>query len=500
MKNIILIFSLLIVSIACNAQSAYYGAIYINTIDSAFLGKVINMEKQKDSEITNIIYYSHNEKIQLNALDNFLKNPFTQKINTLDFNIIQSAFDKYYQAAKIQLLFDLDITAQPAKVLAFAPQAFKANTPHVQYDLNFRENSENYYLTIPYRPEQTTAYMNTFKDAATRTTGELQIFFPQTTQKLNYSDLSQFPDFGNGFKKAFTEDLKNVFRNVFNYIDNYPQNAIPDINTSYLKEKNISSIKANDNYYPFKLTVETMEMATVGYDPVSLINYLDNKYYSPAAFFLTTKTVLDKIGISLHGLNLIQSALRDTSNSNKANIWITMEQLNVLNNNEKRYFAGLIYQRDVEYFNKLYNFNSSTPSSLIINKIEQVVTPVLEQLSAIQNFINDNPSKERKENYPLFLSLNCNLLTNNPFLPSEVKPLFTNRTDLLMVYENMHNHNFNSNTYYTLKILNELQQTKQDFNREFRIIENYSAFMNDIVSAHNSDDLEQIIKKYIPKK
>ncbi len=501
MKKFAFIALLTTIAGRAGAQSSYYGSIYLNGVDTVFLSKVINMERQKDSEITSVIYYSQNEKAQLGYLDTFLRRPFSHHVGTLDYNVIQAAFDKYYQSGKIQLLYDLDISAQPTKVLAFGLQPFNSVTPAVQYETNLAETGIHYYSATPFRPKQTADYMNTLRDAA-RTVGELQIFFPETFDKMRYSNSSQFPDFGDSYKKIFSEDLENVFSNMFNYIENYPQNAVPDIECTFLKEKTVTSIKNSDYYFPLKFTVELFDKVTSGYNPVSLLNYLDKKYYVAAAMSQSKRTTKEKMGVALHGMNLIQSALRDTASAakRKANIWISFEQLNALNDAEKKYFLGLVYQKDATYFDKMFNFTAKTTDSGIMATLDPYVSSVLEQLTALQEFVNAGSAKGKKGNYLRFLNLNYNLVMSNPFLPQEVKPYFANTGDLLYIYDNVHNHTYGTSLYYTLKILNGLQQSKQEFSREMRVVETYAGFLSDIVNANNSEQLQAVLEKYIPKK
>jgi len=68
------------------------------------------------------------------------------------------------------------------------------------------------------------------------------------------------------------------------------------------------------------------------------------------------------------------------------------------------------------------------------------------------------------------------------------------------VYENAFSGNYQTNLYYTLKIVNELQQSKQEFSKEMHNMEQVNKFMLDIASTSNQADLEEVLKKYVPKK
>lgn len=483
-------------------QSCFYGSQYINSIDSVFLIRVMSMERQKDSEITNVVFYSQHERQQLAYLDKFLKNPFTQSIGALDFNLIQSAFDKYYQAAKIQLLYDLDVTAQPAKVLGFSAQPFREYTPAVQFDVRLSGGSVHCYNAKPYREDPTIAYMNAFRETA-RNLGELRILYPETSRMMKYEEQNdKFPDLGNMYKKMFTEDLKNIFSNFYNYIEHYPANAIPDIETVFLKEHNISIIRNSDNYTPFCISVGTLDKMTNGASPVNLINSLDQKYYSASALGKPKKTVSEMAGIALHGLNLIQTALRDTitGRKDKASFWISMEQLKSLNASQQRYFIGLIYQKDILFFNQVLNITYPTTEKTIIAAMEPYVLSVLEQLLALQDFLNAKPGNGGRTDYRKFMELNYNIVTDNMFMPPEVRVYFHNSVDLFHIYENVFNNNYQTTLYYTLKILNELQQSKQEFSKEMHTVEQYNRFMLDIAATDNNDQLKEVLKRYVPKK
>ena len=408
MRKLLLAICILGCAVCGNAQSCFYGAQYVNGVDSVFLIKVMNMERQKDSEITNVVFYSQHERQQLGYLDKFLKNPFSQNLGTLDFNLIQSAFDKYYQAAKIQLLYDLDVTTQPTKVLGFSMQPFREFTPVSQMEVRLSAGSVHCYNAEPYREEPTIAYMNAMRESA-RTMGELRILYPETFRMIKYEEQNdKFPDLGNMYKKMFTEDLKNIFHNLYKYIEHYPTNAVPDIETIFIKEHNIAIIRNSDNYTPFRISVETLDRVTDGANPVNLMNFLDQKYYSVSSLEKPKKTVSEMAGIALHGLNLIQTALRDTITVHKDRMscWISPEQLKAMNTSQKRYFYGLLYQRDIAYFNHVLNINYPASESSIMNAMEQYVSSILEQLLTLQDFVNAKPGNGGMADYRKFLELN----------------------------------------------------------------------------------------------
>ncbi len=503
MKKLFLGFCLLGSVFLAGAQNCYYGAMYINSIDSVFLVKVMNMERQKDSEITSVVFYSQHERHQLANLDKFLKNPFAQNIGTMDFNLVQSAFDKYYQAAKIQLLYDLDVTAQPAKVLGFSAAPFRENNPVAQMDIHLSgSGTTRYYNAEPYREEPTIAYVNGMRDAA-RTLGELRILYPETFRMMKYEEQGpRFPDLGSMYKKMFNEDLKNIFTNFYTYLEHYPSNSVPDIETIFIKEHNISIIRNSDNYTPFRISVEALDRVTNGTNPVNLVNFLDQKYYTVASLEKPKKSVAEMAGIALHGLNLIQTALRDTTTGRKehAGFWITMEQYKALNPNQKRYFFALIYQKDMTFFNHVLNLTYPTSENAIVSALEPYVTSVLEQLSTLQDFVNARPANGGGTDYRRFLEINYNLITANMFMPQEVRGYFNNSGDLFRIYENMFSGNYNTNLYYTLKILNELQQSKLEFSKEMHTVEQYNRFMLDIAATENNAQLQDVLKRYVPKK
>jgi|GEM_PF-6715227 len=504
MRKLFVLAMLLAAGFNCYAQNPYFGAKYLNTVDSVFLVRAMNMEKQKDSEITNVIFYSHQERNQMINLNKFLKNPFAPNLNDVDYNVLQSAFDKYAQASKMEMLYDLDITAQPKQVLGYTVQPFRYNEPVIQYELNLPPVAEahQYYTAVPFRPEQTNIFFNNFKETA-RTTGELRILFPETFKMFKYNDPAEaFPDFGNTIKKMFIDDLSNVYKNLVRYIDNYPANAIPDIETAILKERNITALKADDKYAAFKFTNEIIEKVLAGYNPVSLINYYDNKYYDPAVLTHPTKTFSDKMAIAWHGLDLIQWALRDTAapHSHAANFWISWEQLNDFKGSEKRYFYALLYQKDPQYFNQLLKLSFPCPDYAIVNAMEPYVTGQMEQLMAIQQFINSSPDRNMNDNYRKYLELNIKLITANAFTPAEAKAYFTNLNDILTVYDNMHNQDYTTNVYYTLKILAELQQTKPEFGKEMHTIQKTAAFMMEVAALNTPEQLTEMLKKFVPKK
>ena len=515
----IIAFSIFFVIIqSANAQNAFYGAIYLNSIDTLLLDKVINMEKIKDSEIINVINYTKAEKIQLNNLDTFLKHPFSQNINTqIDFNLILSAFEKYSQTCKIQLLFDLDITTTPAHVLTSTLPSFKTISSNPQLETNLNDGAAKYYNGTVYKEPQTVRFMNEFKNATTQIK-EMQILFPNTSKKLKYEELVKFPDLGNAYKKVFNEDLKNSFNNMLSYIDNQTT-TIPDSEMSFLRIKHVAAIKNSDYYFPLKISYETINRISNGYNPVTLINFLDQKFFNTNIYEHKQQTVKDKVIMALHGLNIIQTALRDTTdatNKKVSDLWISFEQLNQFKNNEKKYFIGMIYQRDKKFFNEYFKFNFQqnaknsksndsiakiTTDSAVIYSIEPIVNAVLEQLTNMQEFLNSNNGKGKKENYLKFLDMNFNLIASNAFISPETKSYFSTSNDIVYIFDNIHNANYSNTLFYTFKIISEMQQSKKEFTSDMRIVENYANFMSDIINSTNSDQLEEVLVKYInPKK
>jgi hypothetical protein len=344
--------------------------------------------------------------------------------------------------------------------------------------------------------------MNAFRDAA-RNLGELRILYPETFRMMKYEEQAdKFPDLGNMYKKMFSEDLKNIFPVLCNYIDHYPANALPDIETVFLKEHNITMIRNSDNYVPFRISVETLDRMTNGTNPVNLMNFLDQKYYSAASLEKPKKSVAEMAGIALHGLNLVQSALRDTltSRADRASLWISMEQLRGMAPSQKRYFYGLMYQRDVAYFNHVLNITYPTTENTIITAMEPYVTGILEQLLTLQDYLNARAGRNGHLDYRRFLELNYAVVTANPFMPQEVRAYFANSGDLFHLYENRFNDHPATNLYYTLKVLNEMQQSKAEFSKEMHTVEQYNRFMLDIAGTDNNDQLKDVLKRYVPKK
>ena len=400
------------------------------------------------------------------------------------------------------MLYDLDVSAQATKILGYAAQQFNPYSPvTTQYELYLGEpKTELVYNTMPYRAEEVGTYMAGIKESG-RTLSELRLFFPDTYRKIKTTEsASQFPDFGTLYKKLITNDLENAFSNVVNYIDQYPNNALPDNESSFLKSQTIANIKATDNYFAFKMLVDVLEKANSGYNPINLISYLDNKYYTNSGIVQPAKTMKDKIGVAMHGFYLVASALRDTNSNTtyKASFWLTQEQLNNLTPTENRYFMALVYQKDPRFFNQFFNQGNPVAGSVFPTLITPYISSVLEQLTAIQDFINANPGQSGNEVYTRFLRLYSNILTNNPFLPQDLKLLFANSNDLFSLYENKYNHYTGTNIYYIFKILSDLNQNKQESVHEMHTVENHATFFSDIANCNNQEQLNMTLDKYLP--
>src|SRR3546814_15946442 len=93
--------------------------------------------------------------------------------------------------------------------------------------------------------------------------------------------------------------------------------------------------------------------------------------------------------MTIHGVNFLQSNLRDTSKTmgdRFSNVWIDLEQLSMLDTErEIRYFVGCLYQQDRSFFNALYDDEAYRQAAIQTEFIRQRLVPLINSLRTIQD-------------------------------------------------------------------------------------------------------------------
>jgi hypothetical protein len=477
------------------SQNAFYDAQYLVTLPSE------SIEKVEAAAASGEIDLSPSEKAALADYKTFLADPFKSTCTHLDINLLKSSIAKY-NAAKLE-----------ASVRAFAPGAAAALAliPNIlgggfsltaEQQTNIIDGLSKYYAE-EFKKAQLITYMKVFESTIGKI-GELQVLFPSTYVKLQNADPSKFPELGSEYKSIFDEDLKMLLDHLIDHIEHYTTPAAPDPEKMVLlTQKNNDLIKHHEYYGCFKITADMASKMMNNYHPSDLFNYLDDKYYTTAALAASNKT--EKFELIIHGLNLIQRNLLDTARSKSSpysNIWVNAEGLKNLNTVEEwKYFAGLIYQQDPEFFKKMLwdpasDVFDAAGAAARIKRIRETMDPIIASLRELQSLRDDLNKDNLKDNYLSYTNLVLKSLQSANYLNEDFKKYLTLASYTLNIYDNARKKDYNNSTYYTILIIKQLLGG-QSSDKLFMALDQYGGFMTDVLNAKNSDEVKETIKKNV---
>ncbi len=509
MKKVVLIL-LFSISFFCSfGQIALYDAQYLCKINTADLNAI----KKAETEIG----LSNYEKDIVNNYTRFLEYPFSDNIKNLDINTLKGIVKKYdaflenqYQNAVIASI------DKNNKALPFLPLISTIAGGGLSLDADQQTkiiDGITKYYAEEFQKAQLLTYLQTFKNTIGEI-GEMQVLFPQTYTKLQSADPSKFPDLGNEYKSIFNDDLYKIPEHLIAHIENHTakNNAALEMHLKWLKAENLSKIKENDYYECFKINADIGQKLINNYHPVDLYNFLDKSYqYSPSLLQSHSKTS-EKIKIALHGLNLIQMNLLDTikRETSPKNLWINLYNLPALEKKlEWVYFAGLLYQKDREFFNYFFWEAQDLPPDAIVDThiedMQKKITNILSVLGEMQDFRANLNTENLRENFPTYMGLVIKTVlavgnsTENGDAPSRNLMRFSQVAGHTMnLYDNARKKDYSNSFYYTLEIINSLiADDKNDYMEITNKIDNYSSFMAEAINTKNSDEIKECIKKYV---
>lgn len=251
------------------------------------------------------------------------------------------------------------------------------------------------YLAEEFKKGMTASYMMGFEKTLGQV-GELQVLFPSTYAKLKSADISKLPDLGKGIKVTFANDLRDMLHNLLDHIENYEYSDV-QLPMKILDEVTTRKIKKSTVYPIAKLGMEIGDGLIQGVHPSEILSTLNEQY--PWGKEGNTNS----LGVLIHGVYLIESNLRDTStieNPDKKKYWISASQVAAMSPEEMKYFFGIIYQADTEYFEYLSKKYLVDPNSSLHPMqalLVRVLNGVLPKLGRIQELVR-NRSYETDEN------------------------------------------------------------------------------------------------------
>ncbi|MBQ4819624.1 hypothetical protein [Aquimarina sp. MMG016] len=472
------------------AQNAYYDALFLKTISADGLDEVKNANGQG-------IFLTDEEIIQIDYAKDFLTNPFKDFSTYFDVSLVRSAINKYNKAFE----FTDGMGFAGGGALGIIANAISGDFSLSAEDQTKILDGLTKYYAEEFKKAQLLTYMQTFESTIGQI-GELQVLFPNTFEKLKNTNPSKFPELGDEYKEIFNQDLKALIDNLIKHVENHKKTDALESKLKFLNEANNSNIKNKSYYGTLKISADISSKLINNYHPVDLFNYLDEIYYKES--YLSGATKLDeKLGVIIHGVNLFQRNLLDTSKVKTAqfsNVWLNHEKFNKINTlQEWKYFAGLIYQQDKKFFKKVLfdptkaGFDFSTTE---IQSIKETYIKLLSSLNQVQEFRNNLTEDNLNDNYLEYMKIVTNVFQNANYNNEDISKFLTISNYALHLYDNARSKDYSNSIHYLTLILNEFLGTNATYLETMQKIDQYGTFMTDVIDSEDSDEVKEVIKKH----
>lgn len=481
------------------AQNAYYDALFFKTISKDGLTEI---EKSNGKGI----FLTDEEITQIGYAKDFLDNPFKDFSTEFDVSSVRSALNKYNRA----FAFTGGMGFNGGGALGIIANAISGDFSLSAEDQTKVLDGLTKYYAEEFKKAQLLTYMQTFESTIGEV-GELQVLFPNTYEKLKNTNPSKFPELGDEYKEIFSQDLKALLDNLINHVENHKNTDALEGKLKFLNSTNTALIKSKPYYGSLKLSADISSKLVNNYHPVDLFNYLDGTYYKPS--YLTSASKLDeKLGLIIHGVNLFQKNLLDTTKTKStqfSNVWLNYEEFNKINTLEEwKFFAGLIYQQDKEYFKKIIfdptivNFDFSKSE---MEKIKNVYVSILSSLNIIQEFRNSFDEDALNNNYVEYMEIVLDVFQEiikteaferAGFDYDDISKFLKISDYTLQIYDNARSNDYSNSIYYVTLILNEILDANATYLETMQQIDQYGTFMTDVINSENSDEVKEVIKKH----
>ncbi len=361
------------------------------------------------------------------------------------------------------------------------------------------------FLADRFKEDITALYINKFRKKLD-SIPELKALYPKTHSFLKSADVFNYRSLGNDFKEVFEEDLKNTLVNLGNYIEG--NEDLKDV----LKNKKV--------YYPFDFALSLSDKLVKGHHPVEILDFLEGKYKDdPDLGFKNYYNIV-------YGLNILQNNLqRKKSNELSTdftlvkqfeNIWLRFSDLKKLDSPKKiEYFMALIYNQNPTYFTDVLKINKENANDFFKNTIY----PITELLNTIEN-IQSKEKSMTADDYVDVMTNSLNLLklinkkeeeiyrltdlsfknANGTKVEIDVLDLIEKVNDL---YKSIQTKDYGyivtNSLYITEKVLLTSGESKANIVKVTQAMSKYGGFMVDIVTADDSDEVKEAIKKNVTK-
>jgi hypothetical protein len=434
MKYITLLVAILLsCSIGTHAQNAFFDAKYVAGFDPRWLSSVedsadgqyvkysisynkIEYNEKLKKEISNSfpisLHLSEDENKALRNFKAFLASPFDKGIQPIDVARIRTAVEKLRVAQQNKLELENNGTYKEAKavgtaalaglsaVLGLIPQlnggAGKGLSVSKEQQSVIIDGIARYYAA-EFKKAQTLSYMRILTKMLEKYP-DMKVFFPETINKLQNTDPSRFPELGDEYKDIFSKDLKAILKNVTAYVDEYKElnkkstdaTVLNLLKNNYvagnrlLTQAHMDQILASDYYLALRVTTDIGDKMLNKYPLADLFTYLYNTYKDE-----TSAKPLDKaICYTIKSMNAVQFNLRDTT---EGKTWLTLNELQALSTNEKKFFAALMYQN---YKNEL-NLPDISNQIAYTDSVWAQVNTLAQALVEVQELRNTYKNKDR---------------------------------------------------------------------------------------------------------
>lgn len=490
------------------AGTAAYGLIangrdttirYSSTLD--FILKQDSMRQSGRFEVPSWGYLAlkREERQQIKNLQSFFLTPFSQNIQPLDFTVLNP------------LLVSIDSFIHHA---ATAPEAsgftggILAGLSLVPTMVSLFENSDaqtlsrsldglTKYIAESFKAGVTNTYISFFEQHLDKI-GEMRLLFPETYNLIKKRDPLAFPDFGTDFKVCFEKDVQLMARHLCDYIEDpvvfRKINGLETANFPIFTDQVIESVQRAPSFSALRISLDLTDQIAHDVHPVNILLYLEQRYRSDANFYPV-----------IHGLNLMQSALRDKTkaiNGQTDNVWLGLEQLREMNTEKEwRYFAGLLYQQDRNFFSDLAGRSDMELEQFLKAKIQPVIKILLE----LQEFARETKDRD----YRKYMQLSIELVKAGYEIQSNKNPQFLtfieSASDLVDISSAMETRNYGdvivkfSDLFRNILIQANPAgnwQTSPALTRFLGGFNRFGQFSVGMLNAEDSDDMKAVIQQF----
>ncbi len=482
------------------AQNAYYDALFINTLSEKGLNRII------DANNDGQVFLSQDEVKQVQYAIDFINDPFdidNSIKDEFDVSPIKSAIIKYNKLLEFEYSsgnYSMGILPAGSATLGILASAISGDFSLSAEDQTRILDGLTKYYAEEFKKAQLLTYMQTFESTIGKV-GELQVLFPNTYEKLKNTNPSKFPELGDEYKEIFSQDLRALLDNLINHVENHKNTDALESKLKFLNSTNTALIKSKSYYGSLKLSADISSKLVNNYHPVDLFNYLDGTYYKPSYLNSATNKLDEKLGVIIHGVNLFQRNLLDTTKTKSAqfsNVWLSYEEFNKINTvSEWSYFAGFLYQQDKGFFKKVFfTPTSSNLTTAQIQSIKETYMKLLSSLNQIQEFRNNLNEDNLNENYIEYMKIVTNVFQSANYNNDDISKFFTISNYSLQVYDNARSKDYSNSIHYVTLILNELLGTNTTYLETMQQIDQYGTFMTDVINSEDSDGVKEVIKKH----